>query len=73
MLTPLQSKMARTALGWNIRRLAEQANIAPNTVSNFETGKGRTNRANIAAIKRAFEGAGIIFLNGDGVRVRKPE
>jgi DNA-binding XRE family transcriptional regulator len=61
MLTPLQSKMARTALGWNIRTLAGEANIAPKTVFNFETGKGRTNRPNIAAIKPT------------GVRLRKPE
>ena len=37
MLTPIQIRMARAALGWGVRDLAKKAGLAPNTVSRFET------------------------------------
>jgi hypothetical protein len=44
-------------------------------VARFETGKGETIPATLAAIQRALEAAGIEFLPDNGVRLkaRKPK
>jgi transcriptional regulator with XRE-family HTH domain len=75
-MTPIQSKMARVALGWGIRDLAREADVSPDTIARFERGeplKSHTART----IKEAFEGAGIEFIpengGGVGVRLKKPE
>jgi transcriptional regulator with XRE-family HTH domain len=74
-MVPVQSKMARVALGLGVRELAALAQVAPATVSKFEAGdmlKPRT----LAAIRTALESAGVIFVDengeGPGVRLRKP-
>lgn len=78
MITAMQSKMARTALGWNTADLAKAASVGVSTVNRFETGQATTIPATLAAIQRALEDAGIIFLaegettdGGPGVRLRK--
>lgn len=38
-MTPVQCRMARAALGWSIRRLAQEAELASNTVLAFERGR----------------------------------
>ncbi len=73
MLTPLQCKLARTALGWSVRDFARAAKIAPNTITRFETGKGTPMRANLTIMRQTFVAAGIEFLNGDGIRLRRPD
>ena len=37
MMTPMQSKMARVALGWSTSDLADKAQVGKATVSRFET------------------------------------
>lgn len=78
MITAIQSKMARTALGWNTADLAKAAGVGISTVNRFETGQATTIPATLAAIQRALEGAGIVFLadgetadGGPGVRLGK--
>lgn len=78
MITALQSKMARTALGWNTTELAKAAKVGVSTVNRFETGQATTIPATLGAIQRALEDAGIIFLaegeaidGGPGVRLKK--
>jgi transcriptional regulator with XRE-family HTH domain len=58
--------MARGALAWSMRDLAKAARISPTTVNQFERGYTATNYSTLAAIRRAFEDAGIIFLDGNG-------
>lgn len=63
--------MARAALGFGVRKLAELAKVAPSTITRLEAGielKPRT----IEAIQRALESAGVEFTNGNkpGVRVK---
>ena len=75
MLTPVQVRMARAALGWGVRDLASKAGLAPNTVSRFENGHG-ARVDTLVAIERAFASEGIIFLQEDaagglGVRVAR--
>jgi len=74
MIKPVQSKMARAALGWSLAGAAKRAGVAKATVSGFETGKTKPTRATLAAIKRAYEDAGIEFTNSKqpGVRLKGP-
>ncbi len=74
MITPLQVKMARAALGWGVRDLAKKADLTANTISKFENGSdvmvGR-----LTKMQNALEEAGVIFLpaddtGGPGVRLK---
>jgi transcriptional regulator with XRE-family HTH domain len=73
-MLPVQCKMARTALGLGIREVAELAKVSSNTVSRLEAGEELKPRT-IAAIRAAFELAGVEFIaengGGAGVRLRK--
>jgi transcriptional regulator with XRE-family HTH domain len=74
-ITPEQSRMARGALEWSMRDLAKAARISPTTVNQFERGYAATNNSTLAAIRRAFEDAGIVFIDngeGPGVRLVRP-
>ena len=64
MITRSQVRMARAALGWGVRDLADRAGLAPNTVSRFENGLG-TNVTTLKQIQSALEEAGIVFIPGD--------
>ncbi len=74
-MTPIQSKMARVALGWGTRDLAQKANVSPDTIARLERGE-RLRSATIEAIRAVFEAAGIEFIpengGGAGVRFRRP-
>jgi transcriptional regulator with XRE-family HTH domain len=56
--------MARAALEWGVRDLADAAGIAANTVVRFETGRNTPNQATLKVIRQAFEAAGITFVDG---------
>ena len=65
--------MARIGLDWAVRDLAKHAMVAVNTVTRLERGDELKPRT-VLAIRRAFEDAGIEFLDnsdGPGVRLRK--
>ncbi|MFT0858694.1 helix-turn-helix domain-containing protein [Ancylobacter sp. G4_0304] len=74
-MTPIQSRMARAALGWGTRDLAQKANVSPDTIARLERGE-RLRAATVAAIRITFEAAGIEFIpengGGAGVRFQKP-
>ena len=64
--------MARAALGWGVRDLADHAGVAANTVSRFENGSGTT-VSTLEQLQAALENAGIEFIpaaegKGPGVR-----
>jgi transcriptional regulator with XRE-family HTH domain len=71
--------MARTALNWSVKQLAEMAKVSTNTIVRLERGdelKART----VADIRYTFETAGIVFIDGDyagsggpGVRLKAAE
>ena len=76
MITRLQVRLARTALGWGVRDLARKAGVSPNTVSRFENGAG-ARVDTVGQIQDVLERAGIIFVPADetagpGVRLREP-
>lgn len=65
----VQSKMARAALGWGVRDLAQAAAVSADTVSRLERGEELMPRT-VQAIRTALESAGVEFINderGDGV------
>lgn len=70
-MNPAQMRMARAALGWGVRDLAEKAGITANTVTRIENGAD-AKQSTIDAIRSAFEAAGIEFIpeNGGGTGIR---
>jgi transcriptional regulator with XRE-family HTH domain len=72
IISPLQCRMARAALGWGIRDLAAAAKVSLDTVARFERGDDLKERT-VDALQHALETAGVEFTNGDqpGVRLSK--
>lgn len=72
-MLPSQSRMARAALQWGVRELADAAQVSTNTITRFERGDELQPRT-LATIRTALEAAGVIFIdqngNGPGVRLR---
>lgn len=64
-MTPEQSRAARGWLGWSQRDLATRANVALNTVNEFEAGRRQPTPNNLSAIRRAIEAAGLTLLYGE--------
>lgn len=71
---PVQSKMARAALGLTVRGLAEIAGVSHDTIVRFEAGEELKPRT-VDAIRVALENAGVVFVDangeGPGVRLKK--
>jgi transcriptional regulator with XRE-family HTH domain len=70
-----QVRAARALIGWSQDRLVEASGVPKRTLLRFELGQGEPQRRTVAAIRAAFEFAGVVFIaeNGDGpgVRLRK--
>jgi transcriptional regulator with XRE-family HTH domain len=75
MITSAQSRAARGLLAWNQQDLASKAGVGVVTVHQLEAGTSQPRRATLEVIKRAFERAGVEFIDenggGPGVRLRK--
>ncbi|MER9318559.1 helix-turn-helix domain-containing protein [Mesorhizobium sp. M0659] len=56
-----QSRAARALLNWSRVRLAAKANLSEMVISDLENGFRNPRPHNIAAVRKAFEDAGIIF------------
>ncbi|PVM92152.1 transcriptional regulator [Caulobacter radicis] len=80
MLTKEQIRAARALLDWSQPMLAEAAKLSLPTISRMEgaLGPSRSTAANVEAVRRAFEDAGVVFLKtgepspegGAGVRLK---
>jgi transcriptional regulator with XRE-family HTH domain len=74
IMSPVQCRMARAALGLGVRELAAAAKVSTDTVARFERGDDLKERT-IEALQRALEAAGAEFIDenggGLGVRLRK--
>jgi transcriptional regulator with XRE-family HTH domain len=75
MIKPEQSRAARGLLGWSQQDLAIKAGVGIVTVHQLEAGTSQPRRATLDVIRRAFESAGVEFIDenggGPGVRLRK--
>ena len=75
MITPSQCRAARGLLDWTQQELADAARIGVATVRLFEGNGAESRHATLAVVRRAFELAGVEFIDenggGPGVRLRK--
>ncbi|MER8677063.1 MULTISPECIES: helix-turn-helix transcriptional regulator [unclassified Mesorhizobium] len=61
VLSADQSRAARALLNWSRVRLAAKADLSEMAISDLENGFRKSRPHNIAAIRKAFEDAGIVF------------
>src|SRR3954454_2299384 len=75
MLSSAQCRAARGLLDWSQQDLANHARVGIVTVRQLEAGVTDPRRATVEVVRRAFEGAGVEFIDenggGPGVRLRK--
>ena len=76
MITPMQIKLARTALGLGVRELAVAADVAPSTIHRFESDKGSMHSRTLDRVQQVLEQGGILFISADagggpGIRLAK--
>jgi transcriptional regulator with XRE-family HTH domain len=67
-MSPEQCRAARGWLGWTQQELARRAGVGLSTVRDFEKGERTPIPNNLAAMRRAFEAADIIFMFDAGSR-----
>ena len=65
-MTPVQVRMARAALDMTVEDLSREAGLSPQDVAQLEHG-GQEGAAS-AKLRATLEGAGVAFLDADGVR-----
>lgn len=67
----VQCKMARTAVGWGVRDLAQKASVSTNTVARLERGE-TLKQSTVDVLRAVLEAAGVEFIeqNGGGPGVR---
>ena len=65
--------MARAALNWTVRDLAEATGLHRNTINNIEVGRYAGDPDSLTVIETVLTRAGVEFTNGNrpGVRLRK--
>jgi transcriptional regulator with XRE-family HTH domain len=63
-ILPVQSWMARTALGWGVSDLARAAEVSRNTVMRFERGEA-LKPDTVEMIQCALEKAGVIVIGAE--------
>jgi DNA-binding XRE family transcriptional regulator len=67
--------MARAALNWTVRDLAEATGLHRNTITNIEVGRYGGDPKSLELIELVLKKAGVEFLDenggGPGVRLRK--
>ena len=74
-VTSAQVRMARAALNWTVRDLAEAAGLHRNTITNIEVGHYAGDPETLEKIERVLTRAGVEFIHenggGPGVRLAK--
>ena len=74
-MTPAQCRAARGLLDWSQADLAEKAAVGIVTIRQLEAGIHTPRRATVSVIRRAFDAAGVEFIDenggGPGVRLHK--
>jgi transcriptional regulator with XRE-family HTH domain len=67
--------MARAALNWTVRDLAEATGLHRNTITNIEVGRYSGDPETLSTIEGVLKRAGVEFIDenggGPGVRLRK--
>jgi ribosome-binding protein aMBF1 (putative translation factor) len=67
--------MARAALDWTVRDLADATGLHRNTINNIEVGRYAGDQRTLELIEKTLRSAGVEFIDenggGPGVRLRK--
>jgi transcriptional regulator with XRE-family HTH domain len=75
-VTSAQLRMARAALNWTVRDLAEATGLHRNTITNIEVGRYAGDEKTLETIEAVLRRAGVEFIEedggGPGVRLKKP-
>ena len=75
-VTNAQVRMARAALDWTVRDLAEATGLHRNTINNIEVGRYAGDPKTLELIEKILRAAGVEFIDenggGPGVRLLKP-
>jgi transcriptional regulator with XRE-family HTH domain len=68
MLTSVQVRIARAALGWSVADLANQSGVSARTINRIEVEGGAkvATKANLKLIRETLEAAGVEFVGGPG-------
>jgi transcriptional regulator with XRE-family HTH domain len=79
MVTSGQIRAARALIGWKQTDLARASGVSEISIKNIERGVTDPRASTLEALQRAFEKAGVVFLEpgdirdgGAGVRLAKP-
>ncbi len=70
-MTPTQCRAGRALLDWSQPRLAEAAGVGLSTIVDYERDRRDVSTKAERAIRLALENAGVVLLNGDGVKLLK--
>jgi hypothetical protein len=62
--------MARAGLRWGVRDLADKSRVGRTTIVRFEGEQTAPNPSTRAALRRAFEDAGVEFIGQSGVNLQ---
>lgn len=65
-LLPAQCRMARAALQWSLDDAAKAAGVSYRTIFRLENDQRDIQAGKVAAIRRAFEAAGVRFIDAGG-------
>ena len=68
ILTSVQVRIARAALGWSVADLANQSGVSARTINRIEVEGGAkvATKANLKLIRETLEAAGVEFVGGPG-------
>jgi transcriptional regulator with XRE-family HTH domain len=73
-VTSAQLRMARAALNWTVRELADATGLHRNTITNIEVGRYAGDERSLKLIQAVLSKAGVEFIDenggGPGVRLR---
>ena len=74
-VTSAQVRMARAALNWTVRDLADASGLHRNTISNLEVGRYAGDAQTLEILEEILRKAGVEFIEenggGPGVRLKK--
>lgn len=63
--------MARAGLRWGVLKLSHAASVGKTTIVRFENEQSGSNASTRGALRRAFEEAGVEFVEDYGVNIRR--
>jgi len=78
VITSVQIRAARSALGWSAEQLSKLSGVSRRTIVSVEAAEGvpPTNASTLDAIRRALEASGIEFIGSPedrpGIRITLP-